>query len=551
MSFLSRNPFAVLGASTRDGRIRLDELAFEEDDPAVYSAKQAAARSLSAPRTRLQAEVRWLPGLSPATARRLVEVAAKAERSEVDASQLQPLAAVNFAVAFVETLAGRYESNDRLRNQLLIELVDLASRADEVETEAVQRLLNEDREVAKMPLIAGPEHLMQALDEWRHDVLAAVAAALRGLALEEQLLLVEQLISAATSGGQSHGPLLCHELIDKLEIDFLEMLQEHERRVGYEREVLLAMVARGLPEQAHIQQLGELRTALLAWDRVAQPFQLSAAARGREHEHSVKVAKDVRDVALEAARERGYLQFADHVTKLLHEVVVELRGTAAQLREDADTLAELRQQRSERERNLLKWEQEIQFTGEVGVLVKDRVSVSKDGIRKNATRIALEDVTGLRWGGTKHSVNGIPTHTSYAVAVRSQSDVIQLETLKEGLYNQFVGSLRRAVQWRLMLQMAGRLKAGGRETVGGIVFDDDGVFLSEQKWFSAGAPQHFPWTKVRFQPVAGSLHITRSDNPKFRAEASFAQAWNTHLLWAALEILSESDELTLSAAIEA
>src|SRR3546814_4001767 len=61
----SDNPFAILKASTRDRKVRLNELA---DEAALYGDHDAAVNArniLSNPRTRLAAEVAWFPGLSP------------------------------------------------------------------------------------------------------------------------------------------------------------------------------------------------------------------------------------------------------------------------------------------------------------------------------------------------------------------------------------------------------------------------------------------------------------------------------------------------------
>src|SRR3546814_10945574 len=61
----SDNPFAILKASTRDRKVRLNELA---DEAALYGDHDAAVNArniLSNPRTRLAAEVAWFPGFSP------------------------------------------------------------------------------------------------------------------------------------------------------------------------------------------------------------------------------------------------------------------------------------------------------------------------------------------------------------------------------------------------------------------------------------------------------------------------------------------------------
>src|SRR3546814_3134866 len=77
----SDNPFAILKASTRDRKVRLNELA---DEAALYGDHDAAVNArniLSNPRTRLAAEVAWFPG-----------------RSEEHTSELQSLMRTSYAV---------------------------------------------------------------------------------------------------------------------------------------------------------------------------------------------------------------------------------------------------------------------------------------------------------------------------------------------------------------------------------------------------------------------------------------------------------------------
>ena len=61
-----RNAFAVLGATLRDNRQRLIDLAEERALTGDEAEIDAARSELTNPRTRLQAEVGWMPGTSPA-----------------------------------------------------------------------------------------------------------------------------------------------------------------------------------------------------------------------------------------------------------------------------------------------------------------------------------------------------------------------------------------------------------------------------------------------------------------------------------------------------
>src|SRR5262245_4846870 len=65
LSALELNAFAILGATTREDRQRIIEVADERSlrfDPELCAA---ARETLTNPRKRLGAEIAWLPGLSP------------------------------------------------------------------------------------------------------------------------------------------------------------------------------------------------------------------------------------------------------------------------------------------------------------------------------------------------------------------------------------------------------------------------------------------------------------------------------------------------------
>src|SRR4051812_20026789 len=96
---LENNPFAVLGATTRDDRARILQLADSmslEIDEGVCNNAQA---DLVNPRTRLVAEIAWLPGVSPRKANRLFEMTKSDPLSVREETGLPVLAHLNLFAA--------------------------------------------------------------------------------------------------------------------------------------------------------------------------------------------------------------------------------------------------------------------------------------------------------------------------------------------------------------------------------------------------------------------------------------------------------------------
>src|SRR3546814_4435109 len=79
---LHQTPFAILGVTTRDDRRRIVELAEEKSLELDHDVCQKARSDLTNPRTRLSAEIAWLPGV----------------RSEEHTSELQSLMRTSYAV---------------------------------------------------------------------------------------------------------------------------------------------------------------------------------------------------------------------------------------------------------------------------------------------------------------------------------------------------------------------------------------------------------------------------------------------------------------------
>ena len=71
---LERNPFALLGATIRDSERRIVEIVGERAASDDSDAVNAAGNALRNPRTRLAAEMAWLPGVSPSSASALLRL---------------------------------------------------------------------------------------------------------------------------------------------------------------------------------------------------------------------------------------------------------------------------------------------------------------------------------------------------------------------------------------------------------------------------------------------------------------------------------------------
>ena len=138
---LQRNPFHVLGAPTRDSRSRIMQLAEERSLLLDEAVCQRARADLIAPRTRLGAELAWLPGVAPAKALSAID---NLRDPEWDASGLPPLARAN-------VLASKHPPMET--DAIVKAITDLAEIAESIDVDEVLRDINEDREIAGIPKV--------------------------------------------------------------------------------------------------------------------------------------------------------------------------------------------------------------------------------------------------------------------------------------------------------------------------------------------------------------------------------------------------------------
>jgi len=96
---LFENPFYILGATPRDNRQRIVELAEERSlvlDPDVCSKARA---DLLHPRKRIAAEVAWLPGISPDRMKSLIQLTEDSNVNGIDELSISDIAKANLIAA--------------------------------------------------------------------------------------------------------------------------------------------------------------------------------------------------------------------------------------------------------------------------------------------------------------------------------------------------------------------------------------------------------------------------------------------------------------------
>jgi hypothetical protein len=406
---LHQTPFAILGVTTRDDRRRIVEIAEEKSLELDHDVCQKARSDLTNPRTRLSAEIAWLPGVSPRKASQLVENLLHDPMAVREESGLPTLAHLNLLAAAFEAVDSEHDAED-----LASFIQEVAYLVDEIDPEDVLRDINEDRAVSGFPEVRALDQIEAELAERKRYCRSAIKDALDRLPPTTLVQVMTDTVEGVTLGGEDHAPELIDDLVDSYEVETQGFLQKEAENVH--KLIKAARDSANSGEAAVKPYVDKLDAVARNWDKVAQPIQLSAKARGIDHEASRDLAYEIRSLAIDLFNTHDMLTQSQRLTGLLQELFAELPEVSERVKQDADALADIFHERKKAVARRDEWAREITYRAEIGVMFKDTLSISPDGISWKGQSFSLDSITRVRWGGVRHSVNGVPTGTTYTIA---------------------------------------------------------------------------------------------------------------------------------------
>ncbi len=520
---IHRSPFHLLSISTRDDRRRIVAQAEEQALHLDAETCQKARSDLTNPRTRLSAELAWLPGLSPRRASTLVEMLKSRPWDIRQEDGLPALAKTNLLAAASEAVDAEFSADE-----VADFIHDFALLVDEIDPEEVLRTINEDRAVSGFPEVRDIDLIESELAERKRYYRNSIKGALNRLNSPELVATMTMVVENATLGGEMHAPELIDELVDAYAVETQDVLLKESQNA--EKLIRTALENAKAGEAAVRPLIDKLESVARTWDKIAQPIQLSTKARGLEHEPSKELAYSIRSLAISLFNEHDLLVQSQRLTKLLSDLFSELPEFAERVLADTQALSDIAKQRQKSEREQREWEEEIAFSADVGVVFKDTLSISAKGISWKDKTYPLESITRVRWGGVRHSVNGIPTGTDYTVAFGDNRTESVVSIKREATYTKFTEKLWRAVCARLMTDILRSLRDGAEVRFGEAAVRDDGVTLIKHKFLGSNEAIRYPWSQVQIWSADGAVVIGAKDDKKAYVSLSYIQVPNAHLL---------------------
>jgi len=367
---IHRNAFNVLGVTTRDSKQQIIAAAERGSLLPQSSDCERARGELINLRTRVAAELAWLPGVSPKRASDLLRMVGEAPEAVWQQNGLPPLAHANLIAAALESPSTKLSPD-----QWAERLVSYGWIVEGVELSDVLRDINEDRAVAKLSLVRGIESLEGEYAARARAFRDAAKSALAQLETRELVEVMKRTVDAATASGTDHGPLLIDELVDAYALESSNFLEKEKENLVALIEHIGGQAANG--ERAVSPLLDRLAEVLTNWDSVAQPIQVSMRSRGMRHDLSFELAHRIRSMGVDLANNHGMFEAAKRITRMLQGAFEELDDVSESLAKDADTLDDLLVQKQEAERHSEAWAREITYSAQIGILFKDTLSARR------------------------------------------------------------------------------------------------------------------------------------------------------------------------------
>ena len=519
---LHSSPFALLDVTTHDNRRRIAAQAEVKSLDLNEEVCQQAFSDLTNPRARLSAEMAWLPGIPPHKTALLLEELYNNPMTICRESGLPILAKLNL-------LAAVFEAMDRDDADDLIRLITEYARIfEELTVEEVQRTLNADRAVSGFPPVSASEQIEAELAERKRHYCRAVKAALNRLPSVTLLRVITVTVEQATSGGEHHAPELINELVDSYEIEVQDLLLREAENI----DKIIRMIKERVDSGVTITKpyVDRLDTVARNWNKIARPIQLVKKSRGLKHEASSNAAGAIRDLAIMLFNEHDMLAQSRQLIRLIQDVFSVVPEIVDRAGEDVAALADISRQRKEFVLRQEQWEHEITYRAEIGLLFKNILSISPQGISWKTRHFPLASITRVRWGGVTQVVNGIPTGTTYTIAFGDRHSEAVVELKKRLIYDTFIEKLWRAVCVRLLTEMLESLKAGSTLHFGDALLHDDGITLTKHKLFKNDEKIRCTWGQVSVWNADGSFCIGAKTDKKTYVGLSYLHDANTHIL---------------------
>ncbi len=520
---LLNNPFYVLEATTRDDRKRIVELAEAKALELDHERCQQARAVLLNPRVRLGAEIGWLPGVSPKRSLQLLNLLGS-DPDAIRKSQGIP------TIAHANLLAAAFDdfgSEDTI-HEISLYIQYFSKIVENIEPIIVMQLINEDRIISGFPELNNIEPIEVELSERKRNYKKYIINRLNELPSKILVEIMITTVDQITSNGTIHAPELIDEIVDSYEIECQEFLHAEAKNVEKIIEAIKILSPKG--EEIITPLVDNLESVIKNWAFVSKPIQISSQSRGIPNEHSVSVLDSVRSLGIFLYNKHSMLLISSRITLLIKTLFPWIPEIADKIQSDIETLDEIKETQRMNKIKEEEKDKEMAYFQKFGMFGKNFIKISKDSIDYNGDIIKLNEITRVRWGGIRHSTNGIYHGTSYTIAYGNAYSEIIITIKEQSIYDNVIERLWKGVCIRIIVEKLNALKKGAKFQYGNCTIKDNGLDLVNHKIFEADEKISLTWDQIVISNNNGSLVIGSKDGNGPKVGLSYIEVPNIHIV---------------------
>ena len=329
---LLKNPFHILGATARDNRHSIMELAEERSLLSNADECMAARSILIHPRRRISAEVAWLPAVDPTFSDEMLRHLDSPNQNLLNITGLTHIARANLLVSGLSRLPNFPTSN------IVGWILAIAQASEAINSEAVYAILNEDRRASGFPEITDMVAIDDEIRKQRSYYRRVLTSVLENLSVTERARVLTLAIEWSIGNDKPRCPILIEDVILSYELSAQDFLEKKQKIIEAQDEKLRAMVDAKNPDTTLQPIVNQLIEAVKEWDTIAQPIQLSKRSRGERHTASFEIAWRVRNLAIDLFNDYGKLDFSRKIMNMLLEVFAEVPEIVERIKVDLEAL---------------------------------------------------------------------------------------------------------------------------------------------------------------------------------------------------------------------
>ena len=329
---LLKNPFYILGATTRDDKHRIMDLTMTRRLFSDSAECEEAEAMLKHPIKRVSAEIAWLPGVDPERTDELLKRLETPDQNLHGNTGLTHITCANFLVSGLSRLTNLASSN------IAEWILAIARSSEAINSEAVRVTLNKDRSASGFPQITDLSVIDDEIRKQKSHYRQVITSVLENLSVNERARVLTLAIEWSIGNDKTRCPILIEDLVTSYELGVQDFLEKKQKIIEAQDEKIRVMVDAKNPDTTLQPIVNQLIQTVKDWDTIAQPIQLSKRSRGERHTASFEIAWRVRKLAVDLFRDHGKFDFSRKILNMLKEVFAEVPEIAEHITADLKAL---------------------------------------------------------------------------------------------------------------------------------------------------------------------------------------------------------------------